>query len=71
MANTGETLKKEMAEQLIELLKDKEFKHELIDAINKDIDIPVLNEKTEKKVFNSLYKVLVNQVENVLHKKVL
>lgn len=71
MANTGETLKKEMAEQLIELLKDKEFKHELIDAINKDIDIPVLNEKTEKKVFNSLYKVMVDQVENVLNKKLL
>ena len=65
MDNTKE-LFKEKLDDLIELLKDSKFKNKFVDTINKDINIPILNEKTEKKIFNSLYNVLIKHVEKAI-----
>ena len=65
MDNTKE-LFKEKLDHLVELLKDRKFKNKFVDTINKDINIPMINEKTEKKIFNSLYGVLIKHVENAI-----
>ena len=49
--NAGE-LKDKMMNEVIELLREDEFKKDLVKAINKDVNIPMINEKTEKKVFD-------------------
>ena len=65
MDNTKE-LFKEKLDDLVDLLKDDKFKNKFVDTINKDINIPIINEKTEKKFFNNLYKVLIKHVENAI-----
>ena len=64
MDNTKE-LFKEKLDDLVDLLKDDKFKNKFVDTINKDINIPIINEKTEK-IFNNLYKVLIKHVENAI-----
>ena len=66
MDNTKD-LFKEKIDDLVVLLKDNKFKNKFVDAINKDINIPMINEKTEKKIFNSLYNVLIKHVENAIN----
>ena len=41
-------------------------KNELIDEINKSIDIPIISEKTEKAILEALWKV----IKGVLLKKI-
>tara|TARA_B110000003_G_C16160315_1_gene343347 strand:- start:227 stop:439 length:213 start_codon:yes stop_codon:yes gene_type:complete len=48
---------------LVELLNDGEFKKDFVKKVNDHVDIPLINEKTEKKVINTLYKLMVEQVE--------
>ncbi len=40
-----------------ELLSDK-TKDEIIDEINKAVDIPIISEKTEKAILEALWKVI-------------
>jgi hypothetical protein len=40
-------------------LLDDEVKSDLIDQLNKEIDIPFINEKTEKKLLEALWKIIV------------
>ena len=47
-----------------ELLSDKTG-DEIIDEINKNVDIPIISEKTEKAILESLWKV----IKGVLLKK--
>ena len=53
---------------LIETLKDDSFKKELVKNINEDIDIPILSEKTEKKIIDKLYSLFINHVEKAAKK---
>ena len=53
---------------LIELLEEKEFKKDFVKKLNDSVDIPIINEKTEKKVIESLYKLMVNQVKTAVDK---
>ena len=58
--------KEELFKQcMINLLEEKEFKNKLIQKINECIDIPMINEKTEKKVFNSIYNHIVNTIKEI------
>lgn len=59
-----DTLKKNF-EIYIELLDHDEFKKHLIRELNEDIDIPFVNEKTEKKVLTSIYKVIMKSLKKV------
>ena len=56
------------AKHLVELFEKKEFKKTFIKKLNDNIDIPIINEKTEKKVINTLYKLMVDQVETAIEK---
>ena len=57
-----------MAEHLVELLEKKDFKKNFLKKLNDNIDIPIINEKTERKVLDKVYDVLVNAIEDVLKK---
>ena len=43
----------------------EEAKDELIDEINKSIDIPIISEKTEKAILEALWKI----IKTVFYKK--
>jgi hypothetical protein len=68
MSNTGEVLKNEMIDTLVQLLQEDGFRKDLTKAINEDIDIPIINEKTEKKIINRLFDVMSKEVVKVLGK---
>lgn len=55
----------------IELLDNDEFKKQLIRELNEDIDIPIINEKTERKILNSIYKVILSSLKKVDIEKML
>lgn len=59
-----DTLKKNF-EIYIELLDHNEFKNHLVRELNEDIDIPFINEKTEKKILTSIYKVIIKSLKKV------
>ena len=65
-----ETLSKNY-ELYIELLDNHEFKKHLIRELNEDIDIPIINEKTERKLLNSIYKVIISALKKVDIEKML
>ena len=56
------------SEQLLVMLEQKDFKNNLIKELNGDIDIPFINEKTEKKVLEKLYKVLLKVLKEQIDK---
>lgn len=67
MENT-KTLTKEKLGDLMELLKENGFREEFVDALNDDIDIPLLREKTEAKIFKKIYNALLKHVEKAVEK---
>jgi hypothetical protein len=70
MSNTSEVVKTEAMKMLKELFENKEFKHDLVKAINDDVNIPMIGEKTERKVFNSLYSILAKETIEALEKTI-
>ena len=66
MSNTKDLLKQH-ADDLVQLFKTPEFKNSFVKAVNDDVDIPLLNEKTERKIFNRLYNLVVEEVDKLLH----
>ena len=56
-----------VADHLISTLEKKDFKKKLIKKINEDIDIPMIGEKTEKKVFDKLYDLLLKGIKEVIN----
>ena len=69
LSDNANELKEQMMVEVIELLRQDNFKKDLVKAINKDVNIPMINEKTEKKVFDSLYDLLVKETVKVLKQK--
>tara|TARA_Y100000992_G_C21251561_1_gene486120 strand:+ start:22 stop:225 length:204 start_codon:yes stop_codon:yes gene_type:complete len=55
-----------MTKHLLDLFEKKDFKKTFIKKLNENIDIPMINEKTEKKVLDKVYDVLVDALETVL-----
>lgn len=56
-----------VTDHIIGTLEKKDFKKKLIKRINEDIDIPMIGEKTEKKVFDKLYELLLKGMKEVLN----
>ena len=57
-----DTLKKNF-EIYINLLDSYEFRKHLVKELNDYIDIPLINEKTEKKILNSIYNVIMKSLK--------
>ena len=64
MAETND-LSQQVFDHFIELLEKKDFKNTLIKELNEDIDIPFINEKTEKKAMDALYKLIVKSLKKI------
>ena len=52
-------------EHIVELLEKKDFKNKLIIKINNNVDIPLLNEKTEKKIYENIYKTILSTIKEI------
>ena len=50
-------------DHVVELFEKKDFKNKFIKKLNDSVDIPLINEKTEKKVLNKIYELLVKTVK--------
>lgn len=61
----GEKLDEIAMENVINLLEDKGFKNKLIKKLNDAVDVPLINEKTEKKVLDSIYKLLLETIKEL------
>ena len=55
----------DVKDQLVELLESKDFKSKLLKELNDDVDIPLINEKTEKKVLEKIYKVIIKSIKSI------
>jgi len=53
---------------VIGYLFSDENKKKIIDELNKNVNIPIINEKTEEKVFTSMFAVLEDVLTKVLKK---
>ena len=61
-----EQAKDKVIEQMVAIIKDDAFQKEVVKAINNKFDIPIINEKKEREVFNAVYDVL----ERILVKEI-
>ena len=53
---------------LIEYLFNDETKSKIIDGLNENIDIPIINEKTEAKILEAVYETVEAVMKDVLLK---
>jgi len=56
---------KQAFDHMVDLLEKKDFKKKLLKKINKNVDIPIIDEKTEKKVLDKLYEVIVDTIKKI------
>ena len=54
--------------KLIQILTTDEFKNELISLLNEHIDIPIINEATEAKVFDALIETILIITTKLSHR---
>lgn len=58
-------MEKIVLENVVEMLEQKNFKKKLIKKLNKSVDIPVINEKTEQKLLDKVYELIVDTIKNI------
>ena len=58
-------LKDQIEKWVEEKLDDPEVKKQVVDKWNASVNIPILNEATEEKIFSAIYDVIVNVFEKV------
>ena len=56
----------EVVKKMVEILEKKDFKKKFIKKLNESIDIPMINEKTEKKVLDKVYGIMVDTLETLV-----
>ena len=61
----GDKLDEIATEHVVELLEKKDFKNKFIKKLNDAVDIPIINEKTEKKVLDKIYDLLLKTVKEL------
>ena len=61
--------REKMFNAIIEMLNGDDFKDNFLKEINDEIDIPILNEKKEGKIFKALYKVLLKTLKKIYEEK--
>lgn len=52
-------------DNVIKLLEQKNFKKKLMKQLNNDIDIPLINEKTEQKILDKVYEIIISTIKNI------
>ena len=56
-------------DNIIDEVFNEELQAEVVKALNDNIDIPFLSEKTEAKIFNSLYDTVEGVIKNAIKNK--
>ena len=59
-------LKKDLVEEVF----GEELQKEVVEALNKNIDIPFISEKTEGKIINALYETVEGVIKKAIMEKV-
>lgn len=54
-----------VSEHIIDLFEKKNFKKILINKLNENVDIPIINEKTEKKILDKVYDTLLDSLKEL------
>ena len=54
---------------LVDEIFGEELQKEIVTALNKNIDIPFISEKTEEKVMNALYDTVEGIIKTAIMKK--
>ena len=62
-------LKAKINEWDMEKVKDPETKAKVVAKWNESVNIPILSEKTEEKIFAAIYDVVVNVLEEVFEEE--
>ena len=57
-----------LGDQVIDEVFGEELQKEVVDALNKNIDIPFISEDTEEKVMNALYDTVEGVIKAALKK---
>jgi len=57
-----------LGDEIIDEVFNEELQKEVVDALNKNIDIPFLSEKTEGKIMNALYDTVEGVIKVALKK---
>tara|TARA_B100000927_G_scaffold27294_1_gene20422 strand:+ start:16896 stop:17087 length:192 start_codon:yes stop_codon:yes gene_type:complete len=61
-------LKKQIADWVMAKIDDPETKEKVVAKWNKNVNIPILNEKTEEKIFGAIYDSVKDVIKDVLIK---
>ena len=61
----GDKLDDIAMDHVIDLLEKKDLKNKLIKKLNDAVDIPLINEKTEKKVLDKIYELLLKTLKEL------
>jgi len=59
-----------LKKDLIEEVFGDELQKEIVEALNKNIDIPFISEKTEGKMMNALYETVEGVIKKAILEKV-
>ena len=57
-------------DELIEKIFDDELQERIVKALNDNIDIPILSETTEAKIFNAIYESIEDVVKKAIIDKI-
>lgn len=57
-----------LGDQVIDEVFGDELQKEVVDALNKNIDIPFISEKTEEKMMNALYDTVEGVIKAAIKK---
>ena len=57
-----------LGDQVIDEVFGEELQKEVVDALNKNIDIPFISEDTEEKVMNALYDTVEGVIKGAIKK---
>ena len=58
-----------LKDNIVDEVFNDEPQKEVVKALNDNVDIPFLSEKTEEKIFNSLYDTVEGVIKNAIKKK--
>ena len=65
MDNNNENLEKMLIGHVIDLLEKKDFKRKFVKELNDSVDVPIIDEKTEKKVLDAIYKLILKTLKKM------
>ena len=57
-----------LGDDIVDEVFSDELQKEVVDALNKNVDIPFLSEKTEEKAFNALYDTVEDVIKKAIKK---